>query len=59
MEVLGERAYLVEGTPGAIEGSRLEDLYRGLVVLTFAGGANELQRDLIATFGAGMPMAKR
>jgi alkylation response protein AidB-like acyl-CoA dehydrogenase len=59
MEVLGERAYLVDGAPGAIEGSRLEDLYRGLVALTFAGGANELQRDLIATFGAGMPMASR
>jgi alkylation response protein AidB-like acyl-CoA dehydrogenase len=59
MGILGERAYLVDGTPGAIEGSRLEDLYRGLVALTFAGGANELQRDLIATFGAGMPMATR
>jgi len=59
MEVLGEGAYLVAGTPGAIEGSRLEDLYRGLVVLTFAGGANELQRDLIAAFGVGLPMAKR
>ncbi len=59
MEVLGERAYLLEGTPGSIDGSRLEDLYRSLVVMTFVGGANELQRDLIATFGAGMPMAKR
>jgi alkylation response protein AidB-like acyl-CoA dehydrogenase len=59
MEVLGEHAYLLAGTPGSIEGSRLEDLYRGLVVLTFAGGANELQRDLIAAFGVGMPMAKR
>ncbi len=59
MEIVGERVYLVDGTPGAIEGSRLEDLYRGLVALTFAGGANELQRDLIATFGAGMPMATR
>jgi alkylation response protein AidB-like acyl-CoA dehydrogenase len=59
MEVLGERSYLLDGTPGAIEGSRLEDLYRSLVVMTFVGGANELQRDLIATFGAGMPMAKR
>jgi len=59
MEVMGERSYLVEGTDGAIEGSRLEDLYRSLVALTFAGGANELQRDLIATFGVGMPMATR
>ncbi|NLA35103.1 MAG: acyl-CoA dehydrogenase [Actinobacteria bacterium] len=59
MEILGERAYLVDDTAGAVEGSRLEDLYRGLVALTFAGGANELQRDLIATFGVGMPMARR
>lgn len=59
MEVVGERSYLVEDSPGAVEGSRLEDLYRGLVALTFAGGANELQRDLIATFGVGMPMARR
>lgn len=59
MEVLAEPSYLVDGTAGAIAGSRLEDLYRGLVVLTFAGGANELQRDLITAFGVGMPMAKR
>jgi alkylation response protein AidB-like acyl-CoA dehydrogenase len=59
MEVLGERAYLVEGTPGALLGSRLESMYRSLIILTFGGGTNELQRDLIAAFGLGMPMAKR
>ena len=51
MEVLGE--------PGSLLGSRLESLYRGLLILTFGGGTNELQRDLIAAFGLGMPMAKR
>jgi alkylation response protein AidB-like acyl-CoA dehydrogenase len=59
MEVLGERSYLVEDAPGALLGSRLEQMYRSLLILTFGGGTNELQRDLIAAFGLGMPMAKR
>ena len=59
MEVLGERAYLQEGTPGTLLDSRLESMYRSLIILTFGGGTNELQRDLIAAFGMGMPMAKR
>ena len=33
--------------------------YRGLIILTFGGGTNEVQRDLIAVFGLGMPMAQR
>jgi alkylation response protein AidB-like acyl-CoA dehydrogenase len=37
----------------------LERMYRSLIILTFGGGTNELQRDLIAAFGMGMPMAKR
>jgi 3-oxocholest-4-en-26-oyl-CoA dehydrogenase alpha subunit len=59
MEVLGERSYLTEDAPGALLGSRLEQMYRSLLILTFGGGTNELQRDLIAAFGMGMPMAKR
>ena len=59
MEVLGERAYLTEDAPGAVLASRLEQMYRSLLILTFGGGTNELQRDLIAAFGMGMPMAKR
>ncbi|HEX6417645.1 MAG TPA: acyl-CoA dehydrogenase family protein [Acidimicrobiales bacterium] len=59
MEVLGERAYLTGDAPGALLGSRLEQMYRSLLILTFGGGTNELQRDLIAAFGMGMPMAKR
>jgi hypothetical protein len=34
-------------------------MYRGLTILTFGGGTNEIQRDLIDVFGLGMPMAKR
>jgi alkylation response protein AidB-like acyl-CoA dehydrogenase len=59
MEVIGERSYLVEGTPEALLKSRLEQMYRGLIILTFGGGVNEVQRDLIAVFGLDMPMAKR
>ena len=32
---------------------RLEMNYRSLVILTFGGGTNEIQRDLIAMFGLG------
>jgi hypothetical protein len=32
---------------------------RGLLPLTFGGGVNEVQRDLIATFGLGMTRAAR
>ena len=38
---------------------RLESLYRGLVILTFGGGTNEMQRDLITMFGMGFPKADR
>ena len=54
MEVLGERSYLTEDAPGALLSSRLESMYRSLLILTFGGGTNELQRDLIAAFGMGM-----
>jgi alkylation response protein AidB-like acyl-CoA dehydrogenase len=59
LEILGEVGYLKKGTPGARLTSRLESLYRGLVILTFGGGVNEVQRDLIGTFGLGLPMTGR
>ena len=59
LEILGEPGYLKTGAPGALLRSRLEHLYRELVILTFGGGTNEIQRDLISVFGLGMPMAKR
>jgi hypothetical protein len=39
--------------------SRLEMLYRGMLILTFGGGTNELQRDLITMFSLGFPRAAR
>jgi alkylation response protein AidB-like acyl-CoA dehydrogenase len=57
--VIGEAGYVVEGSPGAVLNGRLERLYRSLVILTFGGGANEIQRELIAMFGLGLPHSGR
>ena len=59
MEVLGPRAYLKGDSPEAIMRSKLESGIRGTIILTFGGGTNELQRDLIAMFGLGFPRSAR
>jgi alkylation response protein AidB-like acyl-CoA dehydrogenase len=59
MEVVGPVAYLKEGSPESVMRSRMERMYRSLIILTFGGGTNEIQRDLISVFGLGMPMASR
>jgi alkylation response protein AidB-like acyl-CoA dehydrogenase len=59
MEILGPRAYLERQSPEAVLKGRLEMSYRSLVILTFGGGTNEIQRDLIAMFGLGLPRALR
>jgi alkylation response protein AidB-like acyl-CoA dehydrogenase len=58
-EILGPPGYLRAGTPGAVLKSRLEGLYRGMLILTFGGGTNEMQRDLITMFSLGFPRAAR
>jgi alkylation response protein AidB-like acyl-CoA dehydrogenase len=59
MEIIGQHSYLKDDAPGAVLQARLEHQYRGLIILTFGGGVNEVQRDLIAVFGLGMPLAPR
>jgi alkylation response protein AidB-like acyl-CoA dehydrogenase len=59
MEVIGERSYLHDGSQDALLRGRLEASYRSLLILTFGGGTNEVQRDLIATFGLGLPRVGR
>jgi len=59
MEVLGQRSYLVKGTPEAVLAGELERAYRGAPVGTFGGGVNEVQRDIIATAGMGLPRSPR
>ncbi|MGA8515301.1 MAG: acyl-CoA dehydrogenase family protein [Burkholderiaceae bacterium] len=59
MEVVGPASYLRTGSPEALLHSRLERNYRSLIILTFGGGVNEVQRDLIAMFALGLPRADR
>jgi 3-oxocholest-4-en-26-oyl-CoA dehydrogenase alpha subunit len=59
MEVLGPVSYLTRGSPGALLAGQLERGLQGSLILTFGGGVNEVQRDLIALFGAGLPRVPR
>lgn len=58
-EILGQSGVLHRGSKGAVLQGRLEVLYRTASIITFGGGANEIQRDIIAMAGLWMPRAKR
>ncbi|WP_445163983.1 acyl-CoA dehydrogenase family protein [Mycobacterium sp. Dal123C01] len=57
LEVLGHNG-LRKGIDAPLRGA-LESAYRFAVINTFGGGANEIQRDIIAMAGLGMPRAPR
>ncbi|HEV7760497.1 MAG TPA: acyl-CoA dehydrogenase family protein [Acidimicrobiales bacterium] len=59
MEILGARGTLRSDSPEALLAGRLERSYQGTLILTFGGGTNEIQRDLIAMFGLQMPRMPR
>ena len=59
LEIVGQRGYLPEGTPGAVLRGRLEQQSRGQTIFTFGGGTNEIQRDIISWIGLGLPRAPR
>ncbi|MEX0875463.1 MAG: acyl-CoA dehydrogenase family protein [Actinomycetota bacterium] len=59
MEVMGAGAMVRNGSPGTMLAGRIERAYRGTLILTFGGGTNEVQRDIIAMVGLGMPRAPR
>jgi len=49
-----------DGTPGTAELMTWLDVQlKRNTVLTFGGGVNEIQRELIATAGLGLPRAPR
>ncbi|GAB2750174.1 acyl-CoA dehydrogenase family protein [Amycolatopsis magusensis] len=58
MEVLGAGAVVREGSPGALLRGRIERLHRSSLILTFGGGTNEVQRDLIAATTLGLPVTR-
>ena len=58
-EVVGATGHLVEGTSGSNLASQIESGYRSVWVLTFGGGTNEIQRDIIGMAGLQLPREKR
>ena len=59
LEIVGAAGLAVEGEPGCLFGGQLEAAYRSATTLTFGGGVNEVQRDIIAMAGLGLPRARR
>jgi alkylation response protein AidB-like acyl-CoA dehydrogenase len=57
-EVMGQQTYLRRGSPESVLKGKIEQLYRSLLILTFGGGVNEVQRDLIGMFGLGLPRSR-
>ncbi|MEV4597275.1 acyl-CoA dehydrogenase family protein [Amycolatopsis sp. NPDC049253] len=58
MEVLGAAAVVRGGSPGAVLAGRLERLHRSALILTFGGGTNEVQRDIVAAAALGQPVTR-
>ncbi|MFC7752479.1 acyl-CoA dehydrogenase family protein [Tsukamurella soli] len=58
MEVLGSAAIVRSGSPGAVLAGRIERLHRSSLILTFGGGTNEIQRDIIAGTALGLPVTR-
>ncbi len=59
IDVMGPLGLVKDGSPGAMLRGRIETYYRTALVLTFGGGVNEVQRDIIAMAGLQMPRAAR
>ena len=59
MEVLGANAVVRSGSPGQALAGRIERMHRAALILTFGGGTNEVQRDIVAAAGLGLPAARR
>jgi alkylation response protein AidB-like acyl-CoA dehydrogenase len=59
MDIVGASALVRSGSSAALLMGELEFEIRANTINTFGGGANEIQRELIAQFGLGMPRPVR
>jgi alkylation response protein AidB-like acyl-CoA dehydrogenase len=59
MEVLGTSATLRADSHGALLRGRIERFHRSALILTFGGGTNEIQRDIIGMVALGLPRVNR
>ena len=58
-EVLGANGYVRADSPAAVVAGRVERMVRSSLILTFGGGTNEVQRDIIAAVGLKLPVGAR
>ncbi|PSL15874.1 hypothetical protein CLV44_103158 [Marinobacterium halophilum] len=58
VDIVGSNGMIREGSAASILLGELEYEVRASVTLTFGGGTNEIQRELIAQFGLGMPRGR-
>src|ERR1700722_12126820 len=59
MEVLGSGSCVRSGSAGEVLAGRIERAHRAALILTFGGGTNEVQRDIIAAAALGLPLSRR
>jgi acyl-CoA dehydrogenase len=59
MEVLGSAAVVRPGSPAALLQGRVERMHRSSLILTFGGGTNEVQRDIIGAVALRLPVGAR
>jgi 3-oxocholest-4-en-26-oyl-CoA dehydrogenase alpha subunit len=59
LDVVGASALVRTGSAAALLAGELEYDIRAATINTFGGGTNEIQRELIAQFGLGLPRAVR
>ena len=59
MDVLGPGATLRQDSHGALLRGRVERMHRAALILTFGGGTNEVQRDIIGMAALGLPRVNR
>ncbi len=58
LECFGAAGAIQEDSPGAVLQGHVESRYRNTLILTFGGGTNEVQRDIIAMTALGLPHYK-
>jgi alkylation response protein AidB-like acyl-CoA dehydrogenase len=59
LEILGPAGTFRSGSPDVAIRGRIGFMLRSIHILTFGGGTNEMQRDLICLFGLSMPVMPR
>ncbi|MGL6072391.1 acyl-CoA dehydrogenase family protein [Craterilacuibacter sp.] len=58
-EVVGSAGLIRAGSKASVLGGLIEETVRHVTITSFGGGTNEIQREIIAQFGLGLPRVIR